>query len=424
MLACRKDLDSTVNGCQDRAAGCDQGFGPFQFLASIWLSRGLHPYNAREVITKSHVIEKSKMPSRFFELRLLGGCSLKFLPMSRLSEFSLEDGDFQKGTYIGRGTFGIVYSGVYTRGGANIPVAIKEQTADCSARSQDLMRELGILATTNHPSILHLVGVKLSHGFDRGATILTPLMRRGDIWQILKNGGRHVPDLNATTKTICVFGIAVGMAYLHSRGIIHRDLKPQNVFLNDDLEPVIADFGLSRIFALQMTGSVGSPMYMAPELVTTPQGDEDRYRYTGKVDVYSYGMTVLEILSPAPSRMWDDRQMVTPQTPLQRLYQRVLNGARPERPDGVSDQYWRLITHSWDPLPTQRPSFEEIINEFRLHTEAFCLPGADVAAVRAYLNRVTQGYDFKDTTKIETDGPANEGVAKNDLSFMAPPDDD
>ena len=350
------------------------------------------------------------------------------VPMSRLSEFALNKEDYTKGPReLGHGTFGVVYEGVYRRNGANLRVAVKEPK-DPNEGQQNVMRELGILASINHPTLLRLVGVHLA-GDDIGPTILTPLMENGDLGKILRDElhGKRIPGWNPTTKTICVFGIAVGMAYLHSKGIIHRDLKPHNVFVNDAFEPVIADFGLSRCFAISMTGRVGSPLYMAPELMR-PDPLADNFQYTGKVDVYSYAMSVLDILYPVPTRIWDDHRPITIST----LYRRVLNGARPQRPDKASDEWWTLITRSWHPLPAERPSFAEILEEFMFNTEAYCLPGADVAAVRAYLDRVTQGLTFVDATKVETDdgyrgveSPASsQDREQNHFSFMELPDDD
>jgi serine/threonine protein kinase len=71
-------------------------------------------------------------------------------------------------------------------------------------------------------------------------------------------------------------GMAHGMAYLHRHKIVHRDLKTPNILLDERILPKIADFGLGRFVtdceAVQkMTGNIGTPIWMAPELLV---GDE------------------------------------------------------------------------------------------------------------------------------------------------------
>jgi serine/threonine protein kinase len=92
-------------------------------------------------------------------------------------------------------------------------------------------------------------------------------------------------------------GVAKGLAYLHHEcleWVIHCDVKPENILLDQNLEPKIADFGLAKLFnrggssqnVSRVRGTVG---YMATEWISSLQ-------IMAKVDVYSYGVVLLELV--------------------------------------------------------------------------------------------------------------------------------
>ena len=87
------------------------------------------------------------------------------------------------------------------------------------------------------------------------------------------------------------------MSYLHHYNIIHRDLKPDNILLNDNLYPKLADFGLSKEISEDNLNVPnpdhkikGIPMYCSPEIL-------ESYNYTKSGDVYAFGLIVYEIIT-------------------------------------------------------------------------------------------------------------------------------
>ena len=116
--------------------------------------------------------------------------------------------------------------------------------------------------------------------------------------------------LSVGLKIRYVREICYGMRYLHSHNIIHRDLKLSNVLVVSDDENCsgvvckISDFGTSREVdmtttlsmsqSMTMTSNIGTPLYMAPELVSG-QG-----HYSMKADVYSYGILMISLWNQKP----------------------------------------------------------------------------------------------------------------------------
>ena len=181
-------------------------------------------------------------------------------------------------------------------------------------------------------------------------------IKRGSILSLLVNKGIGI-------KTAWALGIAKGCAFLHAKDppIIHRDLKSANVLVSDDLTAKITDFGESRQGGDEentMT-TVGTPYFMAPEVFSS---DEDDRTYRKEVDIYSFGMLLLEIfydgeIKKAFRKGWGPMVVMN----------RVGSGWRPDLKlvEEEDAKLANLIKRCWDHNPQQRPSFMELIKFFK-----------------------------------------------------------
>ena len=98
-------------------------------------------------------------------------------------------------------------------------------------------------------------------------------------------------DLNSFENRLnIVIQIANAVRYLHDMNIIHRDLKAENILMDKNLSVSLADFGISCLRARRTSKAMGTPRYMAPELLEGKPYDE-------KADIFSFAILCWEILA-------------------------------------------------------------------------------------------------------------------------------
>jgi hypothetical protein len=205
-------------------------------------------------------------------------------------ELSKATGEFT--VELGRGRSGAVYKGVLEDERA---VAVKK-LKNVRRGKEEFQAELGIIGRINHMNLARIWGV-CSEGSHR--LLVCEYVENGSLANILFNNQNAIV-LDWKQRFNIALGVAKGLAYLHHEcleWVIHCDVKPENILLDTNFEPKITDFGLAKLLnragssqnMLQVRGTVG---YIAPEWVSG-------LPITAKVDVYSYGVVLLELLSGA-----------------------------------------------------------------------------------------------------------------------------
>jgi serine/threonine protein kinase len=120
--------------------------------------------------------------------------------------------------------------------------------------------------------------------------IITEFMAGGSLRKYLHQQEPHSVPIELVLKL--ALDVARGMSCLHSQGILHRDLKSENILLGADMSVKVADFGISCLESQCRSGKgfTGTYRWMAPEMIKEKH-------HTRKVDVYSFGILMWEILT-------------------------------------------------------------------------------------------------------------------------------
>jgi serine/threonine protein kinase len=240
---------------------------------------------------------------------------------------------------------------------------------------QTFLREIEALTKLHHPCVLSILGYVLPSG-QQSAEIHTEFAESGSLAAVMKRAkSGSIPGFwNPTGKGIIISGVVLGMIYVHSEKYIHRDLKPMNIMINGKGRALIGDFGASRYEDNESTQTPGSETgtvhYAAPELF------QETIPYTNKVDVFSFGSILYEILVGSP--VFDPDE---PPFPVMRV---ILAGEMPPVPDSCGKYMQQLITRCWSKEPESRPSFPDIFEDFRAHNFAI-FPDADGHMIRDYV---------------------------------------
>jgi serine/threonine-protein kinase len=157
------------------------------------------------------------------------------------------------------------------------------------AQYERFQRELEVMNTLDHPAILHGMG---SGKYNRIPYLVMEFVNGQSLRASLDASGPLPPD----KALALVRKIADGMAYCHQNGVIHRDLKPENILITSEGQPVIMDFGLAltksahRVTYSNLSATMGTPDYMAPEQIEGQRGD-------GRTDIYALGTIFYELLA-------------------------------------------------------------------------------------------------------------------------------
>ncbi|CAL7948662.1 unnamed protein product [Xylocopa violacea] len=204
---------------------------------------------------------------------------------------------------IGEGTYGEVYSAHCNETGNKVAVKILENVAD---NIEEIEEEYLVLRDlSHHPNIPLFHGLFLKRA--------KPAQEEDQLWFVMElcTGGSVtdlVQGLKKRGKRLTDDQIAYilretveALIYLHDNHCMHRDVKGHNVLLTEDAHVKLVDFGVSSHLAATLARkntSVGTPYWMAPEVIACEQQLDSSY--DSRCDVWSVGITAIELAEGDP----------------------------------------------------------------------------------------------------------------------------
>ncbi|ELP93769.1 protein serine/threonine kinase, putative [Entamoeba invadens IP1] len=250
---------------------------------------------------------------------------------------------------VGEGSFGVVFRGSF-RGNK---VAIKKlKMCDAEEAMEEFGKEVSMLDKFRCNYIVHFYGAVF---IPTKICLVTEFADYGSLQNLIKE--KPKPKDNIRIKM--VLDGARGVEYLHANGIIHRDIKSDNILVFSldggvDVNAKLTDFGSSRnVNSLKnnmtFTKGVGTPIYMAPEVL-------NQEKYTTSADIFSFSILMYECF------VWDKAYPTSQFKFPWNIAEFIIQGNRLTQPDKMPDWYYVVIQGCWKQAAAERYDIKQVVD--------------------------------------------------------------
>ncbi|XP_068162377.1 serine/threonine-protein kinase TAO2 isoform X2 [Antennarius striatus] len=295
---------------------------------------------------------------------------------------------------IGHGSFGAVYFAHDIR--TNEVVAIKKMSysgKQSNEKWQDIVKEVKFLQKLRHPNTVEYRGCYLR---EHTAWLVMEycLGSASDLLEV------HKKPLQEVEIAAITHGALQGLVYLHSHNMIHRDVKAGNILLTEPGQVKLGDFGSASIVA-PANSFVGTPYWMAPEVILAM----DEGQYDGKVDVWSLGITCIELAERKPP-LFNMNAMSA-------LYHIAQNESPVLQSNHWSDYFRNFVDSCLQKIAQDRPTSDVLLKHHFLCRERPMTVVMDLIARTKDAVRELDNLQYRKMKKIlfheAHNGPAPEG---------------
>ncbi|KAL8098033.1 probably inactive leucine-rich repeat receptor-like protein kinase At3g28040 [Apium graveolens] len=266
-----------------------------------------------------------------------------------------------KATEIGGGVFGTVYRASFGDNGRNVAAIKKLATSNIIQSQEDFDREVRILGRARHPNLVELRGYYWTPELKLLVTNYEP---NGSLQAKLEES----PPLSWSNRFKIIMGTAKGLAHLHHSfrpPIIHYNIKPSNILLDENLNPKLSDFGLTRLLKKLEKHVVSNRFksalgYVAPELAC------QSLRVNEKCDIYGFGVLILELVTGRRAVEYGEDNVVILNDHVRILLEQgnVLECVDPGMCDYPEDEVspvLKLALVCTSHVPSDRPSMSDVV---------------------------------------------------------------
>nr|GEV61350.1 probably inactive leucine-rich repeat receptor-like protein kinase At3g28040 [Tanacetum cinerariifolium] len=271
----------------------------------------------------------------------------------------------KKANEIGGGVFGTVYKAPIGEDGSDALAVKNLVVSNMIPYPEDFDREVRVLGKLRHPNLVSLKGY---YWTPKLQLLVTDFVPNGSLQTKLHERPPSSPSLSWLNRFKILLGTAKGLAYLHHSfrpPIVHYNIKPNNILLDDNLNPKISDFGLTRLLSKLdkhvMSNRFQSALgYVAPELAC------QSLRVNEKCDVYGFGVLILEIVTGRrPIEYGEDNVLILNEQVKIMLEEgnvlEYVDGSMGEYPEDEVLPVLKLALVCTSQIPSSRPSMTEVV---------------------------------------------------------------